>query len=216
MHLTTEQLPKNLRGTIWACLIAPRPIALISTLDAQGVPNIAPYNSYSGLANNPPLLGVSFSRRGDEEKTTLANIKETGVFVINLVPRFLADVMNTSAEGIDKEDDFKRLGLTREEGIDKEDDFKRLGLTRAEAGTISCPRIGESPASLECRLLNIVPLPPSRCEMVVAQIVGMTIRDEFYTPENGFDPLAADLLASVGAEEYLSMNGESLHLPKTW
>ena len=199
MHLTTEQLPKNLRGTIWACLIAPRPIALISTLDAQGVPNIAPYNSYSGLANNPPLLGVSFSRRGDEEKTTLANIKETGVFVINLVPRFLADVMNTSAEG-----------------IDKEDDFKRLGLTRAEAGTISCPRIGESPASLECRLLNIVPLPPSRCEMVVAQIVGMTIRDEFYTPENGFDPLAADLLASVGAEEYLSLNGESLHLPKTW
>ncbi len=199
MHLTTEQLPKNLRGTIWACLIAPRPIALISTLDTQGVPNIAPYNSYSGLANNPPLLGVSFSRRGDEEKTTLANIKETGVFVINLVPRFLADVMNTSAEG-----------------TDKEDDFKRLGLTRAEAGTISCPRIGESPAALECRLLNTVPLPPSRCEMVVAQIVGVTIRDEFYTPENGFDPLAADLLASVGAEEYLSLNGESLHLPKTW
>ena len=199
MHLTTEQLPKNLRGTIWACLIAPRPIALISTVDAKGVPNIAPYNSYSGLANNPPLLGVSFSRRGDEEKTTLSNIKETGVFVINLVPRFLAEIMNKSAEG-----------------TESVDDFQRLGLTRAEAETVPCPRIGESPASLECRLVNTVPLPPSRCEMVVAQIVGVTIRDEFYTPENGFDPLAADLLASVGAEEYLSLNGETLHLPKTW
>jgi flavin reductase (DIM6/NTAB) family NADH-FMN oxidoreductase RutF len=199
MHLTTEQLPKNLRGTIWACLIAPRPIALISSVDAAGVPNIAPYNSYSGLANNPPLLGVSFSRRGDEEKTTLSNIKETGVFVINLVPRFLAEIMNKSAEG-----------------TGTEDDFQRLGLTRAEASTITCPRIVESPASLECRLVNTVPLPPSRCEMVVAQIVGVTIRDEFYTPENGFDPLAADLLASVGAEEYLSLNGETLHLPKSW
>ena len=199
MHLTTEQLPKNLRGTIWACLIAPRPIALISSVGAAGVPNIAPYNSYSGLANNPPLVGVSFSRRGDEEKTTLSNIKETGVFVINLVPRFLAEIMNKSAEG-----------------TESVDDFQRLGLTRAEAETVSCPRIGESPASLECRLLNTVLLPPSRCEMVVAQIVGVTIRDEFHTPENGFDPLAADLLASVGAEEYLSLNGETLHLPKTW
>ena len=199
MHLTIEELPRNLRGTIWACLIAPRPIALISTQDGSGTPNIAPYNSYSGLANNPPMLGVSFSRRGDEEKTTLINIKETGVFVINLVPRFLADIMNKSAEG-----------------TENVDDFDRLGLKRAEAKTIACPRIVESPASLECRLINTVPLLPSRCELVVAQIVGVTIRDEFYTSENGFDPLAADLLASVGAEDYISLNGEALHLPKTW
>jgi len=199
MHLTIEELPRNLRGTIWACLIAPRPIALISTQDGSGIPNIAPYNSYSGLANNPPMLGVSFSRRGDEEKTTLINIKETGVFVINLVPRFLADIMNKSAEG-----------------TENVDDFDRLGLKRAEAKTIACPRIVESPASLECRLINTVPLLPSRCELVVAQIVGVTIRDEFYTSENGFDPLAADLLASVGAEDYISLNGEALHLPKTW
>ena len=199
MHLTIEELPRNLRGTIWACLIAPRPIALISTQDGSGIPNIAPYNSYSGLANNPPMLGVSFSRRGDEEKTTLINIKETGVFVINLVPRFLADIMNKSAEG-----------------TENVDDFDRLGLKRAEAKTITCPRIVESPASLECRLINTVPLLPSRCELVVAQIVGVIIRDEFYTSENGFDPLAADLLASVGAEDYISLNGEALHLPKTW
>lgn len=199
MHLTSEEIPKNLRGTIWAALIAPRPIALISTVDAQGVPNIAPYNSFSGLANNPPLLGMSFSRREGEEKTTLANIKDTGIFVINLVPRYLADLMNKSAEG-----------------TGKADDFARLGLTRAEAGTISCPRVVESPASLECRLVNSMPLPPSRCEFVVGEIVGITMRDEFYTPENGFDPQAADLLASVGAENYISLNGETLHLPKSW
>ena len=199
MHLTIDQLPRNLRGTIWACLIAPRPIALISTQDGSGIPNIAPYNSFSGLANNPPMLGISFSRREDEEKTTLTNIKETGVFVINLVPRFLADIMNKSAEN-----------------SGKVDDFDRLGLTRAEATTITCPRIVESPASLECRLVNSMLLSPSRCDFVVAQIVGVTIRDEFYTAEHGFDPQAADLLASIGPEDYISLNGEALHLPKTW
>ena len=199
MHLTIEQIPSKLRGSIWACLIAPRPIALISTQDTQGVPNIAPYNSYSGLANNPPLLGVSFSRREDEEKTTLANIKATGEFVVNLVPRFLADVMNQSAEG-----------------SEKTDDFARLGLTRAEGETIHCPRIVESPASLECRMVNTMPLPPSRCEFVVGQIVGVFMRDEFATSDIGFDTLAADLLASVGPEDYISVNGETLHLPRTW
>jgi len=199
MHLTIEQIPSKLRGSIWACLIAPRPIALISTQDTNGVPNIAPYNAFCGLANNPPLLGVSFSRREDEDKNTLANIKATGVFAVNLVPRFLAEIMNQSAEG-----------------TVREDDFTRLGLTLAACDTVDCPRIAESPASMECRLVNTLPLPPSRCELVVGQIVGVFMRDEFVTSDVGFDPLAADLLASVGPEDYISLNGETLFLPKTW
>lgn len=199
MHLTIEQIPSKLRGSIWACLIAPRPIALVSTHDVLGVPNIAPYNAFCGLANNPPMLGISFSRREDEEKHTFANIKATGVFVINLVPRFLAETMNQAAEG-----------------TEKADDFLRLGVTALASDVIQCPRIAESPASLECRVVNVVPLPPSRCELVVGQIVGVFLRDEFVTSDIGFDPLAADLLASVGPEDYLSVNGEILHLPKTW
>jgi flavin reductase (DIM6/NTAB) family NADH-FMN oxidoreductase RutF len=199
MHYIAEDIPRELNGKIWAALIAPRPIALISTRDAQGLPNIAPYNSFAGLATYPPMLGVSFSQREGADKHTLENIKATGVFVINLVPRFLAETMNQSAEG-----------------TEKEDDFARLGLTPAPAGAVDCPRIGESPASLECEVTGILPLPPSKCEFVAARIAGVSLRDEFVTEEGGFDPLAADLLASVGAEEYLSLNGETLHLPKTW
>jgi len=199
MNLVTDNISRELNGKLWACLIAPRPLALISTRDADGVPNIAPYSSYAGLATHPPLLGVSFSRREGGDKHTLANIKATGVFVINLVPRFLAEEMNRAAGG-----------------TDKADDFARLGLTQVPAETIDCPRIGESPAALECRLVNTVPLPPSRCELVVGQIVGVFLRDEYVKHDGTFDPLAADLLASVGAEEYLSLNGESLSLPKTW
>ena len=199
MHYISENIPREVNGKIWAALIAPRPLALISTQSASGVPNIAPYNSYSGLATYPPMLGVSFSQREDGDKHTLENIKAMQVFVINLVPRFLAEVMNQSAEG-----------------TAIEDDFARLGLTPIPAETVDCPRIGESPASLECRVTSIFPLPPSKCELVAAQIVGVYLRDEFVTEGGGFDPMAADLLASVGAEEYLSLNGETLHLPKTW
>ena len=199
MHYHAENIPRELNGKIWATLIAPRPLALISTQDENGVPNIAPYNSFAGLASYPPMLGVSFSKRDGEDKHTLANIKAREVFVINLVPRFLADIMNQAAEG-----------------RDTQDDFARLGLTPIASDVTGCPRIGESPASIECRVTSILPLPPSKCEFVVAQIVGVYLRDEFVLADGGFDPLAADLLASVGAEEYISVNGETLHLPKTW
>lgn len=199
MHYIAEDIPRDLNGKIWASLIAPRPIALISTRDAQGVPNIAPYNAYAGLASYPPMLGLSFSQREGEDKHTLANIKATQVFVINLVPRFLAETMNQAAEG-----------------TEHLDDFARLGLTRAECEVVKCLRVVESPASMECRLVNTMLLPPSKCEFVVGQIVGVFMRDEFVTSDSGFDPLAADLLASVGAEDYLSLNGDTLHLPKSW
>ena len=199
MHYKTEDIPREVNGKIWAALIAPRPIALISTVDEGGTPNIAPYNSFAGLATYPAMLGVSFSQRDGADKITLANIKVTREFVINLVPRFLAQEMNTSAEG-----------------TDKADDFARLGLTSAPSETVKAPRIGESPAALECRVTDIHGLPPSKCEFVVAQIVGVYLRDEFVTDSGGFDPMAADLLASVGAEDYFSLNGDTLHLPKTW
>ncbi len=199
MHLKIDQIPRHVNGKIWAALIAPRPIALVSTRDEAGTPNIAPYNSFAGLATYPAMLGVSFSQRDGGPKNTLANIKATNVFVINLVPRYLADVMNAAAEGTETRDDFARLGLTPLPGV-----------------TVDCPCIAESPAVLECRVTAIHPLPPSKCEFVVAEITGVHIRDEFVTSDQGFDPMAADLLASVGAEDYLSLNGETLFLPKTW
>jgi flavin reductase (DIM6/NTAB) family NADH-FMN oxidoreductase RutF len=117
LYLLADDVSRELNGKIWASLIAPRPIALISTRNNYGVPNIAPYNSYAGLATHPPMLGVSFSRSKEGcEKNTLTNIKNTGVFIINLVPRFLAEIMNKSAEGDNPEDDFARLGVTPASG----------------------------------------------------------------------------------------------------
>jgi flavin reductase (DIM6/NTAB) family NADH-FMN oxidoreductase RutF len=198
MHLTIEQIPRHMNGKIWAALVAPRPLALITSRNTNGVCNIAPFSSFTMLATYPALVGISFSRRDGQPKNTLANIQATQDFVINLVPRFLAEIMSQSAEGDGIEDDFIRLGL------------------RAVESSVGCPRIVESPASLECRMTALHPLPPSACEFLVAQVMGIHIRDEFVTNDQGFDPMAADLLCSVGAEDYLSVNGETLFLPRTW
>ena len=200
MDSSVHGLPEAIRRSIWPQLISPRPLALVSTVSAEGVRNIAPYNSYCGLATSPPMLGISISSGRQSEKRTLQNARDTGEFVVNLTPRFLADVMVRAAE----------------DTAEPMDDFIRLDLTPARAANVCADRIAECPAALECRVTQVVELPPSRCHLVVAQIVGVAIRDEFFDEAGGFDAAAADLLASIGVDQYVSVNGETLTLPVTW
>ena len=200
MESSVLSLPEAIRRSIWPQLISPRPLALVSTVSAAGVRNIAPYNSYSGLATSPPMLGISISSRKLSEKRTLQNVRDTGEFVVNLTPRFLADVMVQSAE----------------DTTEPVDDFIRLDLTPARAANVCADRIVECPAALECRVTQIVELPPSHSQLIVAQVIGISIRDEFYDEAGGFDAQAADLLASIGVDQYVSVNGETLTLPVTW
>ena len=102
------------------------------------------------------------------------------------------------------------------EGTQHLDDFARLGLTRAQAESVGCPRIVESPASLECKVSQILLLPPSSCQFVTAEIVALTVQDGFMSSDVGFDAISANLLASVAPEDYVSLGGERLFLPRTW
>ena len=178
-------------SSVLASVVAPRPLAWITARRASGLVNIAPFNSLTGLANRPPLIGLSFSLRDGEPKDTLAAIEATGQFVVNVVTRTLAEAMNESA---------------REAG--DVDDFARLGLTPAAIDGVDVPRIGESPAALACRVESIVPLPPSKCRFVVARVVGA------YTVPD-YDLVAADTLASIGVLRY-GVARDPFTLPKTW
>ena len=203
MFTPAKEIPREVNRKIWAQLISPRPLALISTLGEGDTPNIAPYNSFSNISTYPALIGISFGQREKEDKYTLRNIKTRQCFAINLVPRFLAENMNEAA---------------RDAGT--VDDFARLDLSRAECTSIVCPRIVECPATLECKVVDFVSLRPSTAELVIAEVTGIWIRDEFALTDGmgmrGFDNLGADLLASVGTEDYISVNGELIHLPAVW
>ena len=123
-------------------LILPRPIAFVSTVGSNGAFNVAPFSYFNAITNRPPLVGISINRRGGEPKDTLHNIRETGDFVVNAVNEpLLEQVVRASG-------DWPR----------DVDEFRLTGLTPVESDLVNSPRVGESPASLECRLFRIVEL----------------------------------------------------------
>jgi flavin reductase (DIM6/NTAB) family NADH-FMN oxidoreductase RutF len=144
-------------------IILPRPIAFVSTVDHGGAFNVAPFSYFNAVTNRPPLVGISINLRGGEPKDTLRNIRETGDFVVNAVNEPLLErVVRTSG-------DWPR----------EVDEFQLTGLTAVKSDLVNSPRVGESPASLECRLHRIVEL--GDAHFVVGEIVRAHVADEVLT-----------------------------------
>ena len=146
-------------------VIVPRPIAFVSTMSASGLVNLAPYSFFNAVAYAPPTIIFSSSRRaGSKQKDTLANIEETGEFVVNIVVDDIAEAMNkTSAE--------YPTAVS---------EFEIAGLTEAPSDLIKPPRVAESPVNMECRLIQIVPLGQGSHQhgLVIGEVVYMHIRDD--------------------------------------
>ena len=131
---------------LMAGLIVPRPVALVSTVDRDGVANVAPFSFFNGVGSNPPTLlfcpTLRSERAGrpDDRKDTLRNVEQTGEFVVNVVSAALAEAANLSAAEVGPE----------------VDEFVLAGLTPVPSEVVRAPRVAESPASFECKLLQIV------------------------------------------------------------
>ena len=136
-------------------LVQPRPIGWISTRSKAGVDNLAPYSFFNALASAPPL--VMFSANGSPH--SIANARDTGVFVVNMVSEALADAMNATAT----QDDV--------------DEFERAGLTKAACRMVNAPRVATAPAALECEVVQIIELPGQANCMAIGEVVGIHIDD---------------------------------------
>lgn len=160
--------PHGLRGDPFNALVVPRPIGWVSTLDAQGRPNLAPYSFFNAVAYRPPQ--VMFASVGTHEqggaKDSIANIEATREFVLNLATWELRHAVNRSSIGAPH-------------GVDE---FALVGLTKAPATTVRPFRVAESPAQLECVLAQIVELEAPSSErpnrMVIGRVVGIHIDDK--------------------------------------
>lgn len=138
-------------------LVVPRPIALVSTVSATGVANIAPFSFYNVAAAAPPVLSISIDLRYDrDEKDTLANIRETKHFVINVVSEPIAARMNVaSLDWPSDVDEFAVAGFTP--------DFATL--------SVRAPRIAESPAQFECRLMQEIEI--GKWTLILGEVVAV-------------------------------------------
>jgi flavin reductase (DIM6/NTAB) family NADH-FMN oxidoreductase RutF len=116
-------------------LVAPRPIAWVSTVDAQGRANLAPHSYFTVSSAEPPV--VQFTSIG--RKDSLRNIEATGEFVVNVVPWRLREVVN----------------LTSVDAPPDVDEFAVAGLTPQPSRRVTPSRVAQSPAAMECRLIEV-------------------------------------------------------------
>ena len=183
------------RSRLITRVIAPRPIAFVSTLDVEGRGNLAPFSFFAGGGHAPPSCVFSTTRsRTGAAKHTLLNIEATGEYVINVCTRALAERINTTS-------------FEYPRGIDE---FDVAGFTRAPSLRVRPPRVAESPIALECRLHTIVPHGdgPGSANYIIGEIL-MIHADDAVCTDGLPDERLVGLVARAGADRWVTVDGDA-------
>jgi flavin reductase (DIM6/NTAB) family NADH-FMN oxidoreductase RutF len=183
-------------------LVVPRPIGWVTSLSADGGVNLAPFSFFNAVGDSPPC--VAFAPQGSKPdrpiKDTLANVTATREFVCNLATYALREQMNQTSA---------RLPA----GVDE---MQAAGLTAAPSRLVKPPRVAESPAQLECRLLQIIDLPTwdpaERQALVIGRVVGVHI-DESLIKDGRVDIVGAQPIARLGYSLYATVDN-SFRMPR--
>lgn len=162
-------------------LVAPRPIALITSMDEHGHLNAAPFSAFNYLSTDPPLIAVGVADRSGGDfvpKDTARNIRRTGEFVVNVVTEDIAERMNVCAV------DFP-AGTS---------ELDAAGFTTAESQRVKTPRIAEAHAALECREHTTLEI--GRSHIILARVVAIYVDDPFVDPAGPY--IKSEELHAVG------------------
>lgn len=169
-------------------IVTPRPIGWISTRGKDGVDNLAPYSFFNAVAYEPPqVMFASTASKPDRDgtKDSVANIRESRVFCVNVVEYALREAMNQTAGPWGREVD--------------EFDFAKLEKVACE--TIDCARVAAAPAALECKLTQITRLPGEANFVVFGEVIGVHMREDCLV-EGMFDITRYQPLARMGYQDY--------------
>ncbi|MFW5692036.1 MAG: flavin reductase family protein, partial [Chloroflexota bacterium] len=175
MEITPGDIPWKSMYKLMIGTVLPRPIGWVSTVDAAGVPNLAPYSFFNAVCPNPPHVLFCPNVRGTDsmEKDTLANVRATGEFVLNIVTEDTAAAMN----------------LTAQELPSDVDEFALAGLTPLPSVTVRPPRVAESPVHFECQVVQIVDLgsEPGGGSVVIGRVLRLYVADQLLVDEDKID-----------------------------
>jgi len=178
-------------------IVAPRPIALVSSLDPAGHGNLAPFSYFTMGGSNPPsCIFCPVNTRDGKHKDTLRNVEQTGEYVINVCTRDIAQQMN-------------QCSFPYPPG---EDEFDRSGLTRAPSRLVRAPGVAQSPIRLECRLHQILRHGegPLSSNYVVGQILLVHVQDGLLGPDGRPDDERIGFIGRLGDEFYTEVSPDSL------
>lgn len=179
--------------------VAPRPIAFVSTVDTEGVANLAPYSFFNAFSSNPPILVFSSNRRVQDgtTKDTLTNIEATRECVINVVSHNIA----------------QQMSLTSVNFPSDVSEFDKAGLTPIASDLVRPFRVAESPVQMECRVEQILPLGTEggAGHLIVCRVVRMHISEAVLDSEKRrIDPHKIDLVGRLGRFYYTRASGNAI------
>ena len=187
MFYRPEIDPMPLPYNPFKAIVAPRPIGWISTVNAKGEVNLAPYSFFNGISDKPPM--VMYATSGTkldipEEKDSLVNIRANGEFCVSIVSYALRDAMNVSSAHYPH----------------GQDEFELAGLEKGASQVVAPPFVAASPAAFECKLFKEIEL-PGGATVVIGEVVGVHIQDQ-YLKDGLLDVAAYQPLARLGYRDY--------------
>lgn len=181
MNFDLEHSPASHAYKLLVGLVAPRPIALITSIDESGRLNAAPFSAYNYLCTDPPIIGVGVTNRPDQKfvpKDTARNIRRTGEFVVNVVTEDIAEKMNICATDFPPE----------------MSEVELAGFTTAPSQKVKPPRLAEAHAALECREYTTMEIGRSR--IILGRVVAIYVEDQFVDPAGPY--VKAEDLHAIG------------------
>lgn len=191
--IPVSKLQGYLQGTV-----SPRPIAFVSSIDKEGKVNLSPFSFFNMFSMNPPILVFSPSRRVRDNTTkhTLQNVLEVPEVVINIVSHRM--VQQTSLASVE----FPK-------GVNE---FNKSGFTEVPSERVKPPRVGESPASFECKVNQVIPLgnEGGAGNLVICEVLLAHFKDEIFDESGKINPHKVDAVARMGGDYYCRAHGENV------
>ncbi len=168
--------------------VAPRPVAWVSTINAEGVRNIAAFSYFNAMSTMPPLLVVSVGiLAGGRVKDTLLNVQAVPEFVVHIAS---SDLM-------------AQVEVTGLEFPHDVDEFAEARLTPVPSDVVRPPRIAEAPVAMECVLREIHPLPAgSKNTLVIGEVVRFHVREDLLGDNYVVDTLALDPISRLARKDF--------------
>jgi len=178
--------------------VVPRPIAFASTIDKDGNVNLSPFSFFNCFGANPPILVFSPARRGRDNtvKNSYENVLEVPEVVISMVNYNIVQQMSLASAEYPK-------------GVNE---FVKAGFTEVKSTLVKPPRVGESPASFECKVLQVIKTGEEGAagNLVVCEVILMHIKDEILGDDGKIDPFKLDAVSRMGGDWYCRASGDNL------
>lgn len=178
--------------------IAPRPIALVASINAQGIVNLSPFSFFNAFSSNPPIVAIGPAHRATDgsSKDTYSNLLETGECTINAVTYTLVGQSNISSCNYPAD----------------VDEFEKSGLSKRESLKVRVPGVSESPFIMECRLIQMIDLAPEihgSGNMALCKVECIHVSHSVFDG-NVIDPQKMDLVGRMGLSWYARASGSSV------